>query len=126
LRPIIFLICVICENLWAKILFLFVLLDEKQEPYVIDVGLIRYVEEGGLLRPAVVAGLPWRGGFFASRFLVGELSAVDGGLAGEVESQADLVALDLDDADDTFRFFGVADDDFFADPACKCEHALVS
>jgi len=62
---------------------------------------------------------------FAAGLLGGELLAVDGGFAGEVEGEAYLVAVDLDDADEPERLLGVADDHFFADAAGEREHGVL-
>src|SRR5690606_3696467 len=68
------------------------------------------------LRPGLARSL-------AAGLLVGQLAAVDLHLAREIEGEADLVALDVDDADNPQGLLGVADDDFFADSSRQCEHA---
>ena len=55
-----------------------------------------------------------------------------GNLAGvpswrpDVQGEADLVAVDVHDADHPQRVVGVADDDLFADSAGQCEHGVGS
>jgi hypothetical protein len=58
-------------------------------------------------------------------FFVCQLTAVDRGIAWEVKSQADLVTMDLDHAYQAQGVVRVADDDFFADASCQCEHGFI-
>ena len=72
-----------------------------------------------------MAGLRWIG--FSWKFvglLVGQFTAVDGSCAGEVEGEANLIAVNVDDMDHTERMLGVADDDLFADTSGQSKHWL--
>jgi len=60
-----------------------------------------------------------RGDRFLARFLIGEFAAIDIDVAGEVEGEPDLVAMDIDDSDDTQGLPGVSDDNFLADSSGK-------